>query len=150
MRPIKSIIDEELVVRSAHLHALIPIIQFSVAPWRVLSKEHASICLKMSKLHEEFGDYLIKLAKEASKTGDPIVKPMEFAFPNNGYELIKDQFVLGKDIIVAPIVEKGSRTRKVVLPQGEWQAEGGKKYIGGSTIEIAVPLERLPYFRMIN
>ena len=145
-----AIIDEELVVRSAQVHALMPMMQFSVAPWRVLSKEHASICLKMSKLHEEFGDYLIKLAKEASKTGDPIVKPMEFAFPNNGYELIKDQFVLGKDIIVAPIVEKGSRTRKVVLPQGEWQAEDGKKYIGGSTIEIAVPLERLPYFRMIN
>ncbi len=75
---------------------------------------------------------------------------MEFAFLNNGYEMIKDQFVLGNDMIVAPVVEKGLRTRKVVLPKGEWQAEDVKKYKGGSTIEIAVLLERLPYFRMIN
>ncbi len=143
-------IDEELVVRSAQIHALMPMMQFSVAPWRVLSSENAAICLKMSKLHEEFGGHILNLAKEASKTGEPIVKPMELAFPENGYELIKDQFVLGNDIIVAPVVEKGSRARKVVLPTGNWQAEDGQKYKGGGTIEIAVPLERVPYFRKIK
>lgn len=143
-------IDEELVVRSAQVHALMPMMQFSVAPWRVLSKENADICLKMSKLHEEFGGHILTLAKEASKSGEPIVKPMELAFPGNGYELIKDQFVLGNDIIVAPVTEKGARSRKVVLPKGNWMAEDGKKYKGGSTIEVSVPLERLPYFRKIN
>jgi alpha-glucosidase (family GH31 glycosyl hydrolase) len=140
-------IDEELVVRSAQVHALMPMMQFSVAPWRVLSSENAAICVKMSKLHEQFGGHILDLAKEASKTGEPIAKPMELAFPGNGYELIKDQFVLGTDIIVAPVVEKGARSRKVVLPKGNWQAEDGQKYKGGSTIEIAVPLDRLPYFR---
>lgn len=143
-------IDEELVVRSAQVHALMPMMQFSVAPWRVLSKENESICLKMSKLHEQFGSQIIDLAKNASKTGEPIVKPMELAFPGNGYELIKDQFVLGKDIVVAPVVEKGVRTRKVVLPKGMWESEDGQKYKGGKTIEIAVPLGRLPYFRLVK
>jgi len=145
-----AVIDEELVVRSAQVHALMPMMQFSVAPWRVLSKENNAICLKMAKLHEEFGGHILNLAKAASKSGEPIVKPMELAFPGNGYETIKDQFVLGSDIIVAPVVEKGVRTRKVILPNGEWQAEDGVKYKGGKTIEILVPLERLPYFRKAN
>jgi alpha-glucosidase len=143
-------IDEELVVRSAQVHALMPMMQFSVAPWRVLSKENAAICLKMSKLHVEFGGHILNLAKEASKTGEPIVKPMELAFPGNGYELIKDQFVLGNDIVVAPVTEKGARSRKVVLPNGNWKAEDGNTYKGGKTIEVSVPLERLPYFRKIK
>jgi alpha-glucosidase (family GH31 glycosyl hydrolase) len=75
-----------------------------------LSKENADICLKMSKLHEEFGVHILNLAKEASKTGEPNVKPMELAFPGNGFEMTKDQFVLGYDIIVAPVVEKGVRS----------------------------------------
>jgi alpha-glucosidase (family GH31 glycosyl hydrolase) len=145
-----AVIDEELVVRSAQIHALMPMMQFSVAPWRVLSKENANICLKMSKLHEEFGGHILNLAKEASKTGEPIVKPMEFAFPGNGYELIKDQFVLGNNIIVAPVMEKGIRSRKVVLPKGKWKADDGKIYNGGKTIEVTVPIERLPYFRKIK
>lgn len=145
-----AIIDEELVVRSAQVHALMPMMQFSVAPWRVLSKENAAICLKMSKLHEEFGGHILDLAKEASKTGEPIVKPMELAYPDNGYETIKDQFVLGNDIIVAPVTEKGERSRKVVLPKGNWKADDGNTYKGGKTIEVSVPLERLPYFRKIN
>lgn len=145
-----AVIDEELVVRSAQVHALMPMMQFSVAPWRVLSKENAAICLTMSKLHEDFGEHILNLANEASKTGEPIVKPMELAFPGNGYEMVKDQFVLGNDIIVAPVVEKGVRSRKVILPIGTWQAEDGVKYSGGQTIEVSVPLERLPYFRKVN
>ncbi len=145
-----STIDEELIVRSAQIHALMPMMQFSVSPWRVLSKANHQICLKMAKLHEYMGEYILELARKASVTGEPIVKPMELAFPGNGYELIKDQFVLGNDIIVAPVIEKGARSRNVVLPKGNWKAEDGKTYKGGKSIEIFVPLERLPYFKKIN
>ena len=145
-----AIIDEELVVRSAQVHALMPMMQFSVAPWRVLSKENAAICLKMAKLHEKFGAHILDLAKSASLSGEPIVKPMELAFPGKGYQTIKDQFVLGNDIIVAPVMEKGVRSRKVVLPKGSWLAEDGKKYKGGKTIKVSVPIERLPYFQLIK
>ncbi len=145
-----AVIDEELVVRSAQIHALMPMMQFSVSPWRVLSKENEAICNKMSKLHEQFGSRFLELAKVASITGEPIVKPMELAFPGNGYEMIKDQFVLGNDIIVAPVAEKGVRSRKVILPKGKWQAEDGVKYKGGKIVEVSVPIERLPYFRKIK
>jgi len=142
-----SSIDEELVVRSAQVHALMPMMQFSVAPWRVLSKENEAICLNMAKLHEKMGPMILDLAKEASQTGEPIVKPMALAYPESGYETIKDQFMLGNTILVAPVVEKGARSRSVVLPKGKWIADDGKTVKGGKTIQIDVPLERLPYFR---
>ena len=144
-----STMDEELVVRSAQVHALMPMMQFSVAPWRILSEENQAICLDMAKLHEEMGPKILELAKHASKTGEPIVKPMALAFPESGYETVKDQFMLGDDILVAPVVEKGARSRRVVFPQGKWESEKGKIITGGKTIEIDVPLERLPYFKKL-
>jgi alpha-glucosidase len=143
-------IDEELVVRSAQVHALMPMMQFSVAPWRILSKDNQQICLNMAKLHLAMGNHILALAKEASKTGEPIVKPMALAFPDGGYEKVNDQFVLGNEIVVAPVVEKGARSRSVVLPQGNWKAEDGKSYRGGQTVTIDVPLERLPYFKLVT
>jgi alpha-glucosidase (family GH31 glycosyl hydrolase) len=143
-------IDEELVVRSAQVHALMPMMQFSVAPWRILSKENQRICLNMAKLHVEMGNQILALAKEASKTGEPIVKPMALAFPDGGFEQVKDQFVLGNDVLVAPVVAKGARSRSVALPSGNWRAEDGKSYQGGQTVRIEVPLERLPYFKIVT
>jgi alpha-glucosidase len=141
-----STIDEELVVRSAQVHALMPMMQFSVAPWRVLSRENNHICLAMAKLHVQMGEKILALAREASRTGEPIVEPMAMAFPDGGYEKVKDQFVLGNEIIVAPVLEKGARIRSVLLPPGRWKADDGKIYDGGKKIAVPAPLERLPYF----
>ena len=143
-------LDEELVVRSAQVHALMPMMQFSVAPWRILSNENNQICLDMAKLHVDLGKQILEFAKSASKSGEPIVKPMAMAFPNDGYELVKDQFVLGNTIIVAPIVKKGARSRTVLLPAGEWKADDGKVYKGGKEIMVSVPLARLPYFKLLS
>jgi hypothetical protein len=50
---------------------------------------------------------------------------------------------------VAPVVEKGARSRSVVLPKGEWKAENGTIHQGGGKVKIEVPLQRLPYFMKI-
>lgn len=75
---------------------------------------------------------------------------MVMAFPEASYETIKDQFVLGNDIIVAPVVTKGARSRSVVLPPGDWKADDGSLHKGGATVKIEVPLERLPYFTRLQ
>ena len=67
-----SSLDEELVVRSAQVHALMPMMQFSVAPWRILSEENNQICLNMAKLHVDMGRRILGLAKSASKSGATI------------------------------------------------------------------------------
>ena len=104
----------------------------------------------MARFHQKMGNKILELAEKASKSGEPIVKPMAMAFPAGGFETIKDQFVLGDTMIVAPVVEKGARSRSVALPEGEWKADDGNTYKGGRTIIIDVPLKRLPYFTITS
>ncbi|MFK7934703.1 MAG: glycoside hydrolase family 31 protein [Saprospiraceae bacterium] len=139
-------IDQELIVRSAQVHALMPMMQFSVAPWRILDKEHLAAVKAAIELRKEFTPLIMQLAESAAKTGEPIVRNMEYVFPNAGYAAIKDQFLLGDDILVAPVLAKNQTERKVVLPTGKWKSQSGKVYDGGKTITIAVGLDSIPYF----
>ncbi|WP_417444498.1 glycoside hydrolase family 31 protein [Joostella sp.] len=145
-----STLDQELIVRSAQVHALMPMMQFSAAPWRVLSPENAKLCKEAAQLHVEMGDLILGLANISSKTGTPIVKPMALAFPDDGFENIKNQFMLGDTILVAPILHKSTYKRQVVLPKGRWKADDDKVYKGGNTIIIDAPIERIPFFRKIG
>ena len=141
--------DQALIVRSAQVHALMPMMQFSVAPWRILSKENLAIVQRMAKLHAQFGPYIMRYAHQAAKTGEPIVRLMEYQFPHQGFEACKDQFMLGDKYLVAPVVDTRLE-REVRLPKGTWRDDQGKKYKGGKTYKIQVPLERLPYFEKIK
>lgn len=142
-------IDQELVVRSAQIHALMPMMQFSVAPWRILDAKHLKAVKAAVQLHDRFKTKILNLAKSSSVDGEPIVRPMEYEFPHQGLSEIKDQFMQGKDILVAPVTIKGAKSRMVVLPKGNWEADDGSVYEGGQTIEIEVPIERLPWFKKI-
>lgn len=143
-------IDEELIVRSAQVHALMPMMQFSVAPWRVLSPENAKLCLEAAELHTKMSDVILKLAKNAAITGEPIVRPMALVYPDAGYETVKDQFMLGDKILVASVVEKGNYKRKVLLPKGKWKGDDGKVVKGNRIIEIEAPLERIPFYVKVD
>ena len=141
------VLDEELIVRSTQVHALMPMMQFSVAPWRVLSAEHLAICQEMAQLHQRMGAEIMQLAQSSALTGEPIVRAMEYVFPEQDYEAIKDQFMVGDDILVAPVVQPGSRSRVVRFPAGTWKGDDGKEYVGPTKVALDVPIERLPWFR---
>lgn len=139
-------LDEELFVRYAQCAALMPMMQFSAAPWRVLSEENAVLCLRAARLHTQYAYHILSLAENASKTGEPIARYMEYEFPDQGFEQITDQFMLGDRILVAPVVEKGVTERAVKLPAGRWAYLGEKIYEGGQTVTVDAPLSVLPYF----
>ena len=138
-------LDQKLIVRSCQIHSMMPMMQFSVAPWRILDEEHLAICLKYAKLHETFGAYIVEQAEACSKTGEPIVRSMDYAFPGEGFETCIDQYMLGDKYLVAPVMDD-TFSRTVTLPKGKWQDEYGKVYRGGKTYTLDVPLDRLPYF----
>jgi alpha-glucosidase len=142
-------IDQQLIVRSAQVHALMPMMQFSVAPWRILNAENLSIVKSMALLHEQMGTYIMECAQESAKTGEPIVRHMEYEFPNQGFVECKDQYMLGSRYMVTPVVTK-ENVRTVKLPKGTWKDDLGKKHKGNKTITIDVPLSRLPYFEKVN
>ncbi len=143
-------IDQELIVRAAQCHALMPMMQFSVAPWRVLSKENLEICVEMAGLHVRLGEEIIDLAEEAARTGEPIIRSMEYVFPGNDYVDITDQFLLGDQILVAPVTEKNAVRREIVFPEGKWKGDDGSVVEGPVTLDVATPIERLPWYRKID
>lgn len=141
--------DEPLIVRSAQTHALMPMMQFSVAPWRILSAENNRICANMARLHAKKGEYILSCARQAAKTGEPILRHMEYMFPGQGFADCKDQFMLGDKYLVAPLVTP-ENNRQVRLPKGKWRDDLGKIWSGGKVISVKAGLERLPYFEKIR
>ena len=138
--------QDELFVRHLQIQCLSPMIQFSGSPWRLVSPAAQEIVRKMLKLRERFAPQIERMVVDCGKTGLPILRSMDFAFPHHGYERILDQFMMGDDLLVAPVVEGGVKTRTVVIPEGTWTADDGAVVTGPKTVTVATPLERLVYF----
>jgi alpha-glucosidase len=143
-----AVLDQELIVRSAQCHALMPMMQFSVAPWRVLDDSHFAAVKKSVAIRERYKDYILELAVKAAKTGEPIMRPLEFVYPDQGYAGIIDQFLLGERLLVAPVLEKGAASRKVVIPEGRWKSFDGQIISGPKTVDVKISLDDLPFFEL--
>lgn len=145
----KDKLDQDLIVRSAQCHALLPMMQFSVAPWRVLDKAHFDAVKKAIAIRTKMLPRILALVRNAAQAGEPIVKHLDYVFPNQGLASVNDQFLLGDNVMVAPMMEGKKKKRIVIFPKlagGKWVGDDGKRYNGGTTSEINVPLDRLPYF----
>ncbi|HCG19426.1 MAG TPA: glycoside hydrolase [Verrucomicrobia bacterium] len=137
--------DPEIFVRSAQVHALAPMMQFSAAPWRLLKGEDLKAVRDAAWLRMKFTPYILRVAEESAKTGEPMLRAMEYAFPGNGWETVTDQFMMGDDLVVAPQTVKGVTSRMVAVPPGEWVSDDGQTVAGPARIEMATPVSRLPY-----
>jgi len=138
-------IDQDLIVRSAQCHALMPMMQFSVAPWRILDQAHLNAILKAVKLREKFTAYILRTVDNTAKTGEPILRPLEYEFPNSGFEKVKDQFMIGDSLIVAPVLEKNAVKRTVLIPKGKWKNEAGQTFKGPKMVEMNAEIDVLPF-----
>lgn len=143
-------VDEELVVRSAQVHALMPMMQFSVNPFRILNKQNQQYIKDAIATREKFRPYIMEMVKHAATSGEPIVRYMEYEFPGEGLEDLKEQFMLGDKWLVAPVVQKGQTIKKVHLPKGKWKDETGNIIKGGQIVDLKVDMASIPYFEKIN
>ncbi|MCU6712583.1 glycoside hydrolase family 31 protein [Paenibacillus sp. J5C_2022] len=140
-------LDQELFVRYAQCSALFPMMQFSAAPWRLLSEQNQRYCVEAAQLHVRFGDEILGLARHAAVNGEPILRHMAYVFPEEGMESVQDQFMLGDSLLVAPVIAKGARARDVLFPAGNWLGDDGSMVHGPAKLQIDVPLGRLPWYR---
>ena len=138
--------EQELFVRSAQVHALCPMMQFSAAPWRVLDEEHLAAVKRAVDVRASFVPRFMDLARECAKTGEPMLRSLEYAFPGCGYEAVADQFMMGDFLLVAPQLERGGSGRVVRIPPGRWRADDGTEVAGPCETVVATPLERIPHF----
>lgn len=140
--------SKKLVVRYAQAAALMPAMQFSLDPWRVMKdpgdEKYLDAVTKAVKVRESHMPKILKLVRNAAEKGTPITCPMDYAFPWQGFEDVQDQFVLGDDLIVAPIVDD-TDSRTVRLPAGRWIDDLGHAVEGPAIIQLKdVPVDRLP------
>lgn len=140
------VVDEELFVRMAQCSALCPMMQFSWAPWRVLSAPALDLVREAANLHREWAPEILRLVRESEKSGEPIVRPLAYEDPDGGYETCTDEFLLGRDVLVAPVLERGARERTVRFPAGVWEDAEGHRYVGGTCATVPAPLDTLPRF----
>ena len=104
----------------------------------------------MAALHSDMGREILAMARDAARTGEPIVRALEYQYPHEGWVDVVDQFLLGPDILVAPVLEKGARARRVVFPPGRWKGDDDSLVEGPRALEIDAPLERLPWYRRVD
>ncbi|WP_018884480.1 glycoside hydrolase family 31 protein [Paenibacillus massiliensis] len=100
-------------------------------------------------LRERLKPYIAGLMREAHEKGTPPMRPLFYDFDNDpaAWE-VEDQYTFGPDLLVAPVLREGRRSRQVYLPAGiSWKnAYSGDTLEGGCTIEVAAPLEHIPLF----
>ena len=92
---------------------------------------------------------ILALVREAEQTGEPILRSLEYNDPHQGFAPITDEFMLGENLLVAPVLEKGARQRRVAFPKGRWIDANGREYEGRQTRTLPAPLNTLLWFRRV-
>jgi alpha-D-xyloside xylohydrolase len=98
---------------------------------------------------EALRPYLRSVMREAHAEGQPVLRGLFHDFPDDVRSWrVKDQYLLGPDLLVAPVMGAGVRTRRVVLPAGsDWcDLWTGMRRDGGGEVEVEAPLDRVPLF----
>ena len=117
-------------------------------PW--MFRDSADLIRSAIYLRYQFAPYLYSLIYEASENGAPVMRALVYEFQNdpNVYDN-SFEFMFGHDLLVANVIEKGAKTRKVYLPAGtvwyDWN-DNYARYEGGQTIEVPVTMETIPMF----
>ncbi len=116
-------------------------------PWEFGDKVTA-IARQAIKLRYRLLPYTYALFESSSRTNHPVMRPMLFEFPDDPAVLdMDDQFMWGEWLLVAPVLEKGKKKRKVYLPKGLWyDFHTGEKLKGPAEITLNALLSKVPMF----
>lgn len=101
---------------------------------------------KMSAIHKKLAPYLKNAVKYNSECGVGAVRPLFFYYDEPQAYREEYEYLLGRDVLVAPVLRRNAKKREVYLPDDEWiHLESKKEYRGGKH-EIDSPLGEIPVF----
>lgn len=88
------------------------------------------------KLHEKLRPYLWETAQKCVRESKPMMRPLVYEWPADKMAIhCQDEYLLGDDLLVAPLLEENAVSRRVYLPEGTWfDFFDGKAHQGGQTI----------------
>ncbi len=140
----------ELYMRWLQLGALSPFMQFHGIeprePWHFGDRAVDAYRL-LANLRMNLRPMLIELGAEAAETGMPIMRPMFFATGQHDGETLANQFMLGEDLLVTPVIEEGAAGRVVRFPPGRWlHALSPMAFEGPGEFSVPIGLVDAPLF----
>lgn len=88
------------------------------------------------KLHEQLRPYLWKTAQDCVRNSKPFMRPLIYEWPNDINAVnCQDEYLLGDDLLIAPLLEENAISREVYLPEGVWfDFFDGTEYTGNQTV----------------
>jgi alpha-glucosidase (family GH31 glycosyl hydrolase) len=106
------------------------------------------ICKKYLELRYRLMPYIYSAAKETCETGLPMMRALWLYYPDDPLAVVRgDEYLFGRDFLVAPVVEKGATTRTLYLPRGTWyDFWTAEKHEGGREVTRQVDLATLPLY----
>lgn len=153
-RPVLPPTGRELFVRWSEAAALTPFFRVHNSgldgvrmPW---SYDRATLraWIAMARLHRRAEPMIARLWRHFTRSGVPMTQPLWLADPAGGRTPRgDDEWLLGPDLLAAPVLRPGATSRPVRLPPGCWRRRGaGRRLAGGRTIRAAAPLGALPWY----
>jgi alpha-glucosidase len=146
-------LDAELLIRWIQLGALMPLMRtksegIAIPPYRrpqVWDPEILPHWRRWARFHLELVPYLLDAAREYVASGMPLMRHMCLV---EGGPDRSDQYLLGPDLLVAPVLEPGAREREVALPPGRWvDLWRGTAHDEGGTLILPAPLDEIPILK---
>ena len=116
-------------------------------PWR-FGTYYEDIIRKYLKLRYRLLPFLYTNLEEAHRTGIPLFRPLLVNYQADTNTInLDDEFMIGSDLLVAPVLKANETSRSVYLPEGIWYDYWtGKKIAGGTRIVAEAPLEIVPMY----
>lgn len=146
-------VNEELYARWLQMGLFTPVFRthstVKAEPYHYTAPGYQEAFKKIIKARYEWLPYNYSLAYENAVSGAPFVRPLNFYDTEVGGNVdIQDQYLWGRNVLVAPVIEPGKTSRKVVFPEGKWYLiENPMVSFNGPVVgECAAPLHTIPVF----
>jgi alpha-glucosidase (family GH31 glycosyl hydrolase) len=130
------------------LNVLLPAIQFSFPPWLYNDEQIVRIAHKCLEIRERFCSILLSTAQECVQYGTPMIRPLWFSDPyDKEAQLCDREYMLGHDLLIAPVLEENVTELNIYLPQGQWKCIHTEQiYDGQQSFSYPVTIEDIPIF----
>lgn len=144
--------SEELYMRWCEMNAFSPVmrgheglnpdlnVQFD-ANEKVL--KHSA---KMSQIHKKLKPYIQSAVEYNAQNAVGVVRPLFFYYDEKQAYTECFEYMLGRDILVAPVIKADAVSREVYLPDDEWIHLWSKKEYGGGTYKVSAEIGEIPVF----
>ncbi len=143
---------KELYIRWAEVGALMPLMRTHHGTARPRNwhwsrdEETQTAYARLARLHASLLPVFYNLADEASKTGLPVIRPLWLEYPDAD-PADNRQFLIGSNLLCAPVVRRGQRRQMVDLPTGAWNMWWTSvTYHGPARVVVDAPLGQPPLF----